>query len=437
MGIRTRLVQVGEHVTAGDTPSLTPAIYETSTFSMPSAAALQAYQAREREGYFYTRYDNPTVVGVEQKIASLDGGEAALLFSSGQAATTHTLLGLLKAGDEVVCSAAIYGGTHHLLTDLLPRLGIDHRFVPVEDLTKADRVIGPRTRLVWFESPINPTLRCVDVRAVAAMCRQAGVLSVADNTFASAINQPVLAYGVDLCMQSATKYLNGHSDVTAGAVSGSKATLAPIAALRRLMGGVLDPIAAYNLGRGMKTLSLRVMQQNATALEVARTLEGDARIRRVYYPGLESHPDHAVARGQMCGFGGMVTAAAHSAGRQPRRGREPLQPAHAVVACRAHGRGPGSGWRLAGHGAAVAGPRGSRRHPGRHQAGARLTGPVTTARRARGRAVAARAQAAVPGSRCRDRACSEQPGDDGVKGAHTRRQPRRCRALDRQDPDRG
>ena len=307
MGIRTRLVQVGEHVTAGDTPPLTPAIYETSTFSMPSAAALQAYQAREREGYFYTRYDNPTVVGVEQKIASLDGGEAALLFSSGQAATTHTLLGLLKAGDEVVCSAAIYGGTHHLLTDLLPRLGIDHRFVPVEDLTKADRVIGPRTRLVWFESPINPTLRCVDVRAVAAMCRQAGVLSVADNTFASAINQPVLAYGVDLCMQSATKYLNGHSDVTAGAVSGSKATLAPIAALRRLMGGVLDPIAAYNLGRGMKTLSLRVMQQNATALEVARTLEGDARIRRVYYPGLESHPDHAVARGQMCGFGGMVT----------------------------------------------------------------------------------------------------------------------------------
>jgi len=307
MGIRTRLVQVGEHVTAGDTPSLTPAIYVTSTFSMPSAAALQAYQAREREGYFYTRYDNPTVVGVEQKIASLDGAEAALLFSSGQSATTHTLLSLLKAGDEVVCSAAIYGGTHHLLTDLLPRLGIEHRFVPVDDLTDASRVIGPRTRMVWFESPINPTLRCVDVRAVAALCRAAGVISVADNTFASAINQPVLAYGVDLCMQSATKYLNGHSDVTAGAVSGSQAMLAPIALMRRLIGGVLDPIAAYNLGRGMKTLSLRVMQQNATALEVARALEGDPRIRRVYYPGLESHPDHAVARAQMCGFGGMVT----------------------------------------------------------------------------------------------------------------------------------
>jgi cystathionine beta-lyase/cystathionine gamma-synthase len=161
--------------------------------------------------------------------------------------------------------------------------------------------------MVWFESPINPTLRCVDVRAVAAACRAAGVISVADNTFASALNQPVLAMGVDLSMQSATKYLNGHSDVTAGVLSGSQAMLAPIAGLRRLMGGILDPLPAYYLGRGIKTMPLRVAQHNANALAVARALEGHPRITRVYYPGLASHPDHAIAKAQMSGFGGMVT----------------------------------------------------------------------------------------------------------------------------------
>lgn len=161
--------------------------------------------------------------------------------------------------------------------------------------------------MLWFESPINPTLRCVDVRAVAAACSRAGVLSVIDNTFASALNQPVLAMGVDLSMQSATKYLNGHSDVTGGVLSGTRAVIAPIAKARRLLGGVMDPLPAFALGRGIKTMPLRIARHNASALAVARFLEGHRAIARAYYPGLPSHPDHAIASGQMSGFGGVVT----------------------------------------------------------------------------------------------------------------------------------
>ncbi|MCC7031778.1 MAG: aminotransferase class I/II-fold pyridoxal phosphate-dependent enzyme [Acidobacteria bacterium] len=303
----TELIHAGGHVTSGRTPALTTPIYETSTFIFESAAEVQAYQEGRSSGYLYSRYENPTVVAAEEMLASVDGAEQSLLFSSGQAATTHALLTLLRQGDEVVCSAAIYGGTHHLITDLLPRFGITSRFVTLEELADPVRVIGPRTRGVWFESPINPTLRCVDVRAVAAACRAAGVTSVVDNTFACPLNQPVLAMGVDISMQSATKYLNGHSDVTAGVLSGTRARLEPMAKARRLMGSVLDPQPAYALGRGLKTLPLRVARHNANALAVATALEAHPAIARVYYPGLPSHPDHDIARRQMSGFGGMVT----------------------------------------------------------------------------------------------------------------------------------
>ena len=165
----------------------------------------------------------------------------------------------------------------------------------------------PGTRLVWFESPINPTLRCVDIARVAERCRARGVLSVLDSTFASPLNQQPLRLGVDLVMHSATKYLNGHSDVTAGALAGSRALIDRLRGARTLFGGVLEPASAYALARGMKTLGVRVARQNATALQVAEWAEADPRIARVFYPGLASHPDHAVARKQMSGFGGMVT----------------------------------------------------------------------------------------------------------------------------------
>jgi len=303
----TELIHAGERTTAGNTPSLTTPIYETSTFIFESAAELQAYAEGTSKGYLYSRYDNPTVVATEQKLAAVDGAECSLLFSSGQAASTHALLTLLQQGDEVVCAAAIYGGTHHLIANLLPRFGIHGRFVSLEQIADPAAVLGPRTKLVWFESPINPTLRCVDVRAVAAACKTAGVTTVVDNTFASPINQPVLAMGIDISMQSATKYLNGHSDVTAGVLSGSRSLLEPIMKARRLMGATLDPQAAYALGRGLKTLTLRVAQQNANAMAVATALERHPAIEKVYYPGLGSHPDHAIAARQMSGFGGMVT----------------------------------------------------------------------------------------------------------------------------------
>jgi cystathionine beta-lyase/cystathionine gamma-synthase len=298
-------------VDTGATPSLTTPIYETSTFVFDSAADVIKYTEGAIDGYLYSRYENPTVVAVERKLAALDGAEQSLLFSSGMAAISTAMLSLLRAGDEVVCAAAIYGGTFHLIEDVLAQLGIAHRFVSLDELAQPAGIIGPKTRLVWFESPINPTLRCVDIRAVADACRKAGVVSGFDNTFASPINQPVLAMGIDLSMQSCTKYLNGHSDVTGGVLSGSSRLLAPMAKLRRLLGGVLDPQPAFALGRGMKTMALRVAQHNANAQRVAECLVKHPAIARVYYPGLPSHPDHGIAKKQMRGFGGVVTIDVH------------------------------------------------------------------------------------------------------------------------------
>ncbi len=303
----TKLIHAGEGVDAGATPPLTTPIYETSTFVFDSAADVERYQEGKLNGYLYSRYENPTVVAVEQKLAAVDGAELSLLFSSGMAAISTALITLLEAGDEIICCSAIYGGTFHIIEDLLPKLGIARRFVPIDALADVASVVGPKTKIVWFESPINPTLRCIDVRMVAAGCRQAGVLSVVDNTFASPINQPVLSMGIDLSMQSCTKYLNGHSDVTGGVLSGSQALMAPIAKMRRLLGGIMDPLPAYALGRGLKTMPLRVAQHNANAMAVAGFLETHPGVERVYYPGLASHPDHATATAQMSGFGGVVT----------------------------------------------------------------------------------------------------------------------------------
>ena len=305
MKIATELVQRSRTPT-GDAASLTTPIYETTTFTFENAQEVEAYNRGESRKFLYTRYGNPTVVAVEQKLARLEGAERALVLSSGQAATTTALLGLLSAGDEIVCSSAIYGGTLHLLADLLSRFGLRARFVPVEELRDPARVLGDGTRLLWFETPINPTLRCVDIRAVAEACRARGVVSVIDNTFASPVNQQPLGMGIDVVMHSATKYLNGHTDVTAGVLMGSAARMAPVEKARRMLGTILDPFAAYSLGRGLKTLTVRVERQNASAEAVARWLASCGKIERVYYPGLPDHPDHDIASRQMRGFGGMV-----------------------------------------------------------------------------------------------------------------------------------
>jgi cystathionine beta-lyase/cystathionine gamma-synthase len=304
-GPATELIHAGA-VDRGASVPLTTPIYETTTFVFDNAQEVVAYNEGRSPKHLYSRYTNPTVISAEAKLAALDRAEAALLFSSGQGATTTILMAHAQAGDEIVCSAAIYGGTLHLLQDVLARFGITPRFVSLEELAAPARVLSDKTRMLWFESPINPTLRCVDVTAIAEACRARGVLSVIDNTFASPINQQPLSLGVDLAMQSATKYLNGHSDVTGGVVTGPARLVQPIEKARRMVGTVIDPHPAYALARGLKTLPLRIARHNASALAVAEFLARDRRVSQVYYPGLPSHPDHAIAKRQMLGFGGMV-----------------------------------------------------------------------------------------------------------------------------------
>jgi cystathionine beta-lyase/cystathionine gamma-synthase len=301
----TEVIHRAEGVSHDAEPLTTP-IYSSTTFVFDTAEEVRQYNVGASPKFLYSRYSNPTVMSVQEKIAGLEGAESALLLSSGQAATTTALLALLSAGDEIVCSSAIYGGTLHLMAELLPNFGITTRFVSLDELARPEGLFGPATKLVWFESPINPTLRCVDVAAVAAACRARGVLSVLDNTFASPINQQPISLGVDLVMHSVTKYINGHSDITAGALAGSAAVIARIWKAQKMLGTILDPAAAYAVGRGVKTIALRVERHNASALAIARWLEKDARVQAVYYPGLEGHPDHAIAKRQMSGFGGMV-----------------------------------------------------------------------------------------------------------------------------------
>jgi cystathionine beta-lyase/cystathionine gamma-synthase len=211
-----------------------------------------------------------------------------------------------KAGDEVVCGSAIYGGTLHLLADLLSRFGITARFVDPAAMSDPS-TYSDRTKLAWFESPINPTLRCVDIAGVAKACRARGVTSVIDSTFATPINQRPLDLGVDIVMHSATKYLNGHSDITAGVLAGSAKVIKECAYARKMLGTVLDPAAAYAVGRGLKTLAARMAVHNANATRLAEWLEKSGKVSRVFYPGLASHPDHAIAKQQMPGgFGGMI-----------------------------------------------------------------------------------------------------------------------------------
>ena len=305
MRAATEIVQGSQGINRDAQPLTTP-IYETTTFVFETADDVKAYNEGRSARFLYSRYSNPTVVAVEKTIAALEGAETAMLLSSGMGATSTALLGLLKTGDEVVCSAAIYGGTLHLLADLFPHYGIRARFATLDELKDPARVLGDRTRVLWFESPINPTLRCVDVAAIGEACRARGVISIIDNTFASPINQRPIAAGVDIVMHSVTKYLNGHSDVTAGALAGPAELMRHIEKARKMLGTVLDPQPAYAIGRGLKTLAIRMERHNASGLAVARWLENDKRIAKVYYPGLESHPDHALARKQMTGFGGMV-----------------------------------------------------------------------------------------------------------------------------------
>jgi cystathionine beta-lyase/cystathionine gamma-synthase len=280
---------------------------QSSTFAFGSAEEMRQYLEGDEELFLYTRYANPTVRDLEQALAAVEGGESALALSSGMAAMTTAVVSLSRAGDEVLASASLYGGTVRLLTELLPRFGVTARFLPAGELERVDRLAGERSRVLIVESPTNPTLEVVDLAAVSAAAHRRGLAVVADNTFATPVLQRPLALGVDLVMHSLTKALAGHSDLVGGALVGSRERVEAARGTMRILGGCMDPHAAFLVRRGMKTLHLRVERQCANALALARALEGHPAVCRVVYPGLSSHPGHEVARRQMSGFGGMVT----------------------------------------------------------------------------------------------------------------------------------
>jgi cystathionine beta-lyase/cystathionine gamma-synthase len=282
-------------------------IAQTSTFAFAAAAEMRRYLEGDEELFLYTRYANPTVRDLEEALAAVEGGESALALSSGMAAMTTAVVSLARTGDEVLASASLYGGTVRLLTELLPRFGISARFLPTGELERVDRLAGERSRLLIVESPTNPTLDVVDLAAVCTAARRRGLAVIADNTFATPVLQRPLALGADLVMHSLTKALAGHSDLVGGALVGSRERIDAARAAMRILGGCMDPHAAFLVRRGMKTLHLRVERQCANALELARALERHPAVRRVLYPGLASHSGHEVARRQMSAFGGMVT----------------------------------------------------------------------------------------------------------------------------------
>jgi len=305
-----KLGTLAVHAGEGETlsvPSTTTPVYQATTYRFESAADAAAYLDAPEGRWLYARLENPTVVAAERKIAALEGAESAACFASGMAALTAAFLASLRAGDALLLCDTLYGQTTRLARDVLERFGVEIRVVPFDGLAAAVAAAPPNARALVFESPTNPTLRVADVPAVAAACRARGILGILDATFASPVNLRALPLGVDLVVHSTTKFLNGHSDHLGGAVAGSRALVDGVLAVRRSTGGNLDPAAAYDLLRGMKTLEVRVLRQNDTALRVARALEGHPRVERVLYPFLESHPDHALARRLLRGGGGVLS----------------------------------------------------------------------------------------------------------------------------------
>jgi cystathionine gamma-synthase len=258
-------------------------------------------------GHIYSRNTNPTVHVFEEKIRLLEGAEAATSFATGMAAISNTLFTLLVPGDRVVSVKDTYGGTTKIFTEFLPRFGIEVTLCDTTDHAAIEAEVARGCQVLYLESPTNPTLKIVDLARLARAGHAAGATVVVDNTFATPINQNPLALGADLVIHSATKFLGGHADALGGAVCGGRELVGRIFHFREINGATLHPEAAYLLLRGMKTLALRVRQQNASALAIAHFLEGHPAVERVFYPGLESNDGHAIARRQMRGYGGVLS----------------------------------------------------------------------------------------------------------------------------------
>jgi cystathionine gamma-synthase len=295
-----------------------PALVQTSTYRFADSSDALRYAAGDPEVYVYTRYHNPTVAEAQERLALVMEAEQALLLASGMAAISSALLSVVRSGDEILSMPALYGGTYRLFRDILPRLNIRVRYIPPKNPGRIAESATRHTRVVYFETPTNPTLSIVDIKALVAATRTAErkvgrkILIVADNTFATVVNQNPLRLGADVLLESGTKYLGGHSDLVAGVIAGKASFVKGAHTQMKYLGGCVDPFVAFLLLRSLKTFDLRIERQNNNALALAGFLQSHPNVTRVLYPGLPSHPQHELARKQMLesggrGFGGMVT----------------------------------------------------------------------------------------------------------------------------------
>jgi len=282
-------------------------IYQTTTFALPSAADLSKAAVEVSPTGFYTRHGNPNHTELADAVAALEGADRGLVFGSGMGAFATTMLALVKSGDHVVAQKSMYGGALSLISTLLPRIGVECTLVDQTAVSDWERAVTPATRVFLIESPSNPRLDITDIAAVTSIARGHDILTLADNTFATPVNQRPIALGTDLVWHSATKYLAGHSDVSAGVVVGSDDLIEKIWNTSLIMGAVLGPFDAWLVTRGIRTLHLRVERANATGAAIAERLGHRDEISAVHYPGLATHASHATATRQMTGFGGVLS----------------------------------------------------------------------------------------------------------------------------------
>ena len=305
-GSATSSVHAGE-LRQQEANAITTPIYQTSTFWFRNSKEVTDYQEGKSTREEYGRYGNPTWRSVERKISALEGGEETVLFASGMCAATTTFMALLPEGSHLIVTSDCYRRTRQFINQFLARMSVDITVIEPSNLDAFEAAIRPNTELFFTESPTNPYLRVVDVPAFTELAHAKGVKVIIDSTFATPVNHRALEDGADLVLHSATKYLGGHNDLLAGTVTGPRELIAPVRSALGVLGGIIDAHAAWLLLRGIKTLDIRMDRHNANGLALATYLEAHPKIRKVWYPGLPSHPDHAIAKRIMRGAGGVVT----------------------------------------------------------------------------------------------------------------------------------
>lgn len=304
-GMQTRAVYAAKDLNR--TSAISPPIWQTTTFGAETAEEFAEIAVATKPQEFYTRYGNPNHAMVEETLANLEGGELALVFGSGMGAIFSAVAGSLQTGDHVVAQQNHYAGATTLLKDILPRWGIEVSFVDQTSNAEFADAIKPNTKLIYVETPVNPLMQITDLRFVVELAKSKGILTICDNTFATPINQRPLELGIDAVIHSATKYIGGHHDVTAGTMVGNKELIERVWRFALVAGAALSPFDAWLLLRGLRTLGLRIDRHNSNALALAKFFETHSKVARVYYPGLESHPQHELAKSQMSGFTGMLS----------------------------------------------------------------------------------------------------------------------------------